>query len=218
MKPTDQFEDVTLYRGDCLDVLRAMPDASVDAIVTDPPYPEQFWPAFKGVIPHLARVLRTGGELIAVTGQHMLPHALDWLRATGLRYWWTCGMLHDSQCRMLGKNVTICWKPAVWFVKGTKRKLHDIPMDMIKGKQPKKTLHEWEQDPAWFRHWCDRICNPGETILDPFLGSGTTGLAAMQEDRKFVGIELDPAHYATALKRLLAATGGGEGQLFGMGG
>jgi len=49
----------------------------------------------------------------------------------------------------------------------------------------------------------DRLEVPeGATVLDPYMGSGTTGIAALRTGRKFVGIEKDPNHYATALKRI----------------
>ena len=44
--------------------------------------------------------------------------------------------------------------------------------------------------------------NSGETVLDPFMGSGSTGVAAIIEGRRFIGIERDPIHYATALERI----------------
>jgi hypothetical protein len=64
---------------------------------------------------------------------------------------------------------------------------------------------------------CDLIrcvTDPGDLILDPFMGSGTTGLACLQTGRKFIGIELDPGHYATALRRLQHAAGKAPDQLF----
>ena len=210
MTPTDEFGGGRLYRGDASQALAAMSDESVDLVLTDPPYPMEFWPAVRAVVPHMARVLRNGGELVMLTGQHMMPHALDWLRETGLRYWWTCAMKHHTKARMLGKYVTICWKPALWFVKGTKRRLDDMPMDMLGGNRPDKKAHEWEQGVEWFRHWCDRGCNSGETVLDPFMGSGTTGVGCLLTGRKFIGCELDPTHYATALKRLRHADGAGS--------
>lgn len=57
------------------------------------------------------------------------------------------------------------------------------------------------------------MTGPGDVILDPCMGSGSTGLAAMKEGRPFIGIELDPAHYSTARRRLVTATGAGPGQL-----
>ena len=51
--------------------------------------------------------------------------------------------------------------------------------------------------------------NEGDTILDPFMGSGTTGVATVQLDRKFIGIEKDPAYFDIAVARIEAAIKGG---------
>ena len=48
----------------------------------------------------------------------------------------------------------------------------------------------------------ERITNPGDLILDPFMGSGTTGVACVQTGRNFIGIEIDPTYYAIAEKRI----------------
>ncbi len=60
------------------------------------------------------------------------------------------------------------------------------------------------------------VCSstPGDTVLDPFAGSGTVGRVAQRWGRRFVGVEVDPGHYATAKRRILEGTGGGPGQLF----
>jgi DNA modification methylase len=51
------------------------------------------------------------------------------------------------------------------------------------------------------------VTRPGETILDPFAGSGSTGVAALRCERRFVGVERDPHYHAIALKRLAAVDG-----------
>ena len=61
--------------------------------------------------------------------------------------------------------------------------------------------------------WCLEKCKsePGHTILDPFMGSGTTGVACMRTGRNFIGIEIDPDYYAIAVERIRKET---EGLLF----
>jgi adenine-specific DNA-methyltransferase len=196
-------DDVRIIHGDCLSILPTLDAGSVAAIVTDPPYPEEFWPTLAAAAPLMADALMDGGQMICLVGQHQLPFALDTFRSTGLRYWWTCGMQHHSKGRLLGKDVVITWKPALWFIKGKKRRLHDMPMDMVMGRKPGKTEHEWEQGALWFLHWCDRICNPGELILDPFAGTGTTGVAALKTGRPCVLIERD-ARYIPIIERRIA--------------
>jgi DNA modification methylase len=50
--------------------------------------------------------------------------------------------------------------------------------------------------------WSIRFCKEAKTILDPFMGSGTTGVAAVQEGRKFIGIEIDEKYFDIACKRI----------------
>jgi DNA modification methylase len=57
--------------------------------------------------------------------------------------------------------------------------------------------------------------NPGDTILDPFMGSGTTGVAAVRARRNFIGIERDPKYFEIAVSRLSAVSGEDPGPLFG---
>lgn len=197
--------DVTVIHGDCLGVMTGMASGSVDAIVTDPPYPEEYWHLLPGFAAESERVLRDGGELVCLTGNHQLPAMLDAFKSTDLRFWWVCGMLSTTMGRMLGKRVVTMWKPALWYVKGKKRRLHDMPRDMVPGSKPGKREHEWEQGLAWFLHWCDRICDPGETILDPFAGTGTTGVACMKTGRKCILIEKDECYIPVIHRRLDAA-------------
>lgn len=195
----------TLYHGDCLEVLPTLDDRSVDAIVTDPPYQSKYNALWRPFAAQAARVLRDGGELITLFGHYQLPIVMEAFAATSLRYWWICGMRQHARRRMLGKNVNIYFKPALWFVKGKKRTLRDMPSDLVAGSKPLKQQHVWEQGTAWFMHWCDRICDPGETILDPFMGVGTTGEACVATGRNFVGIELLQEYYTIAEQRLASA-------------
>ena len=55
----------------------------------------------------------------------------------------------------------------------------------------------------WLLYWCS---DPGESVLDPFMGSGTTGVAAVRLGRRFIGIEIEPKYFDIACRRLEAAT------------
>ena len=196
---------VRLIHGDCLDVLRTLEAGSVDAVVTDPPYPSEFLHLWEPFAAESCRVLRDGGELITLCGNYQLPAVMAAFAKTSLRYWWTCGMLSSASMKFLGKKVCVYWKPALWYVKGKKRRAFDIPRDMVKNNKPEKKVHPWEQGVEWFRHWCECICYPGETVLDPFMGSGTTGVACVQTGRKFIGIEIDEGYFKIAEKRIAEA-------------
>ena len=198
---------VTLHLGDCLDILPTLEAGSVDAVVTDPPYPREYDYIWEPFAIESERVLRVGGELITLLGHYQLPLVMDAFAKTSLRFWWVCGMIQHAGRRMIGKDVLIHYKPALWFIKGNKRRRKDnlYPIDMLAGEKPSKNDHKWEQGCKWFNHWCSRICDPGDTILDPFMGSGTTGVACVQTGRNFIGIEIDPAYYAIAERRIAEA-------------
>jgi site-specific DNA-methyltransferase (adenine-specific) len=67
---------------------------------------------------------------------------------------------------------------------------------------PREREHPNEKPIAMVQHFLELHSKPGDVIMDPFMGSGTTGVAAALMGRKFIGIELDPAHFATACRRV----------------
>lgn len=73
---------------------------------------------------------------------------------------------------------------------------------------PRNRSHPNEKPTAMVAHFINNHTYPGDTVLDPFMGSGTTGVAAVRMGRKFIGIELDPAHFETAVRRIRDAQTG----------
>ena len=76
---------------------------------------------------------------------------------------------------------------------------------------PRDRVHPNEKPVEMVAHFLENHTYPGDTVLDPFMGSGTTGVAAMRMGRKFIGVELDPAHFETACQRIRSAQ---EGDMF----
>ena len=72
-------------------------------------------------------------------------------------------------------------------------------------RNKKKALHKWQKPEPLLRRIILASSNPGDTILDPFMGSGTTGVACVQTGRNFIGIEIDPTYFAIAEKRIAEA-------------
>ena len=129
----------------------------------------------------------------------MCSSDLDDLRRR-LRYWWIGGMdQHPSLNPLIGKRVVVAWKPALWFVKSSRGTV-GWPIDLRPGGGRNKDFHEWEQPTSWFVHWIDQL-GP-HTVLDPFMGSGTTLRAAKQLNRKGIGIEIEERYCEIAAKRL----------------
>lgn len=71
------------------------------------------------------------------------------------------------------------------------------------------------QKPLALMHWCLGLVPDAETILDPFAGAGSTGVAALRMGRKFIGIEREPTYFAIACRRLREVSGEDMGPLFG---
>ena len=80
--------------------------------------------------------------------------------------------------------------------------LNDNLSDYIEAKPPDKIFNKWEQSTVEAEHVIKKLTLENQTILDPWMDSGTTGLAAINLGRKFIGIEKDQEKFAIAKKRL----------------
>jgi len=207
MKPTWQSDcgTVSLYLADAVEVLPSLEAESVEAVITDPPYPKEFdavWDTLGDLAP---RVIVDGGHLLTLCGHYQLPRVLEAL-SKNLRYHWLCILPNAAGITpiMHGFGVKVNFKPCLWFVKG-KRSKHPIMDDQLfrAGKSWKKHLHAWNQ-PIVFGPIVKLVHDSG-TVLDPFLGSGTNGVACVQASRRFVGIEKDPATFRRAKRRIKEA-------------
>jgi DNA methylase len=94
------------------------------------------------------------------------------------------------------KKIFIMCKHLLYYVKGGKLRdgIVDYMPDLIYSKQPEKLLHPegWEQSEVEAAHCIRYLTVENETVLDPFLGSGIFGVAALKLNRKFIGVEIDP--------------------------
>lgn len=185
--------DVQVHRGDFRTVLDLEP-GSVALVLTDPPYPREYLPLWSDLGKWSNEWLMPGGSLVAYCGQSILPDVLDRL-GEHLRYWWTLALLHQHGTAMIpGKFVSAGWKPLVWFVKDNRRTRTMLP-DRIDGTAPRKGIDtgdtgNWAQGVAELESVISALTNPGDLIVDPFAGSGTTGVAAMRFGRRFIGADL----------------------------
>ena len=83
-----------------------------------------------------------------------------------------------------------------------RRWVHDLVFAEGRGGPDERPLHPWQQAVEPVRHWIRQVSEPDELIVDPFLGSGTTAVAAVLEGRRFLGCDIDPACVETTRRRL----------------
>jgi len=139
---------------------------------------------------------------VTLCGHYQVPYVAQAIQEH-LRYWWIGGMRHMTLKRLPGKWVNVTWKPALWFVK--ERRFPgdtECPIDLLQDGGKDKRFHEWGQNVYWFAHWVERLCPISGVVLDPFMGSGTTGVACVQTGRKFIGCEIDAGYFEIAQRRI----------------
>ncbi len=199
---------VTLYHGDCLDILPTL--AAVDCVVTDPPYGigessarnssrshmvsarnygEYTWDN-KLSQAHIGALLTAGNNQVIFGGNYYA----DWLPpSSGWIVWDKVNSGDFADCELAWTS----YRRAV-------RKIAYMWNGMIKQK-PEERFHP-TQKPLSVMLWViENYTKPGDTILDPFMGSGTTGVACVQLGRSFIGIELEKRYFDIAQKRIADA-------------
>ncbi|MGH2352807.1 MAG: DNA methyltransferase, partial [Chloroflexota bacterium] len=189
--------------GDGPALLKALPDGSLDAVITDPPYPRRYVPLYGELAAALPRTLKWGGSFLAIVPHSSLPQVLATV-GQHLKYRWTlCMWQADGNHARLAMGIEVVWKPIVWWVNGTWPMGRGFVKDGFANAPPEKTHHKWEQSLTW-AEYCLRFVPTGGVILDPLCGAGTTGVAAVRNGYRYIGVEQDPAHAATAARRLTA--------------
>lgn len=249
-----------LFQGDCLELLKQIPDGSVDLVVTSPPYDDlrTYGKDFKGFGPgvwqaalfELMRVLKPGGVVVWVVADQTKNGNESGTSMRQALYWQDLGgNIHDTMIWIkdgggaVGSNkcytqnweyMFVLTKPPVSQV--VFNALRDVPngsagknksgtgrrtaegTHKIEERKPcaefKKRNNYWYvppeaggDHPAVFPlklaedHVLSWSC-PGQVVLDPFLGSGTTGVAAVRNGRFFIGMELDPGYFQIAQDRI----------------
>lgn len=183
----------TLYLADCMEVLPTLD--KVDAVITDPPYGIGFakspskWSRdnlnrdakdWDNEVPDISPLLSAGKDVMVWGGNHFeLPPSrgwLAWIKPAGLPSYGTA---------------ELCW---------TNIEMPVRHMECERCSQNDKYNHP-TQKPLRLMVWCLGFTK-AQTILDPFMGSGTTGVAAVQMGRKFIGIEREPSYFEIACKRI----------------
>lgn len=194
----------------CADLADApVADASVDCVITDPPYRQEDLAVYEVLARFALRALRPGGSLLVMTGQLHLPAVLRSLQAAGdgLRYHWAVAYLTPGgqSPQIWPRKVNTFWKPVLWLVKGDYAGAWVGDVSRSDTNDNDKRFHDWGQSESGMADLVDRFTSPGQTVCDPFLGGGTTGVVALRLGRRFIGLDIDEKAVETARERIASA-------------
>ena len=193
-------DSATLLQGDFREVGAQIPDHTIDLVLCDPPYGAEWLPNMEPFGALCARVLKPGASLLMLYGQSHLPEVLQTLQRH-LTYHWLLGyQLKGAASAVWPKRTLNHWKPVAWLTHGAYRGQYQG--DVLNGEGKDKRFHEWGQSAALFVALIQRFTMPGDVILDPVCGGGTTGAVAVTLRRKFIGIDRDPAAIAITRARV----------------
>jgi ParB family chromosome partitioning protein len=205
---------IEIRHGDFREVLGDL-RGQVDAMITDPPYLSEYIPLYGELAKLAAELLRPHGVLVVMTphlhllevGNRMTPH---------LRYRWICTYyMGDTKANVSAAKIATSWKPLLVFTRNDAENLRFVCSDYFSAAHNtadgvQKELHHWQQSLDGFTEIVQRFTEPGDLVVDPFLGSGTTALACLQLGRRFVGCDIDAGAVAIARRRVQHALNGGE--------
>ena len=198
-----EIGDATLYLGDCMDILPTLP--KVDAVITDPPYGIS---ANKQTLGKGKKDFHRGGDW-----DDQKPD-VSWI-PTFAQWWCIWGGNYFSDVLPTTNHIL------VWHKLNDGRSFSECEFAWTNsGKQTRIKQHHWSgeekvhptQKPEEVMRWTVGHFPVDATIFDPFMGSGTTGVAAIQMGRKFIGIEREPLYFDIACERISRAQA--QGTLF----
>ncbi|HZH92196.1 MAG TPA: DNA modification methylase [Pyrinomonadaceae bacterium] len=174
----------------------------VDVIITDPPYPKEYLSVYETLAQLAFKALKPGGSMLVMTGHVYLPEILALMtRVPGIKYHWICNYdMPGAKAQVWSHKVITTCKPVLWFVKG--KYDGDWRYDKFTSDVRDKEHHEWGQSVSGMNDIVRRFTKPGDLILDPFLGGGTTGIAALKLGRRFMGLDADDRAVTTSNARI----------------
>jgi len=209
-------EGVTLYLGDCREILPTL--GKVDAVVTDPPYGDV---THKGAR-SMKSLDKSTIDFTAITSADLADLSRRFCALAERWVIMTCEWQHAANLEAAGVPLV---RLGVWIKpNGAPQFTGDRPGTgweaiAILHREGKKRWNGGGHHAVWncpieqgehptqkplrlISQWLELFTDSGETVLDPFMGSGTTGVAAVSLNRKFIGIEIEPKYFDIACKRI----------------
>jgi site-specific DNA-methyltransferase (adenine-specific) len=200
-----------IYSGDCLEILKTIETESVDLIITDPPYGTktnqrdtfmigEFSNIMPLVLPELFRVMKKDGGIYCFTSWTMMS---DWLLRYQQYFKLQNIIIWDKE-RHSGcyssQSWQFTWEGIFYGIKG-KRPIRKYMRDVIKSDEKGRRI-AMQKPVDVIEKLIIASSDEGQTILDPFSGTGSTLIACKNTNRKFIGIEINDGFLSLSKKRI----------------
>lgn len=222
---------IDLRQGDCLEIMKDIPDGSIDLIVTDPPYKvtsrgsagnsggmlqkkiNRKGQVFdfndiscKKYAPEFYRILKEGTHCYIMTNHTNLIEMLNVFTNVGFKF--VKCLIWNKGNKIMGQFYMNQFEYIMFFRKGKAKKINNCGTSDILNIPNKKTkidgknLHDTEKPIELNRILVENSTNENDIVLDPFMGIGSCGIACKKLNRNFIGIELDEKYYDIACERI----------------
>jgi site-specific DNA-methyltransferase (adenine-specific) len=216
-------ETIQLHLGDCLEVMKNIPDGSVDMVLSDPPYGMDYQSNRRAATPKFDKIIQDTGvewlddfcsEIHRIMRENSAAyvfcswHNVDLFKQAFERKFKIKNLLVWVKNNHGSGDLLGAYAPKYEFVFF----LHKGRCLLRDGRRPdvleyakvngSKMVHPTEKPVDLLQRFIIDASDVGDTVLDPFMGSGTTGVACVNTNRKFIGIELDEKYFEIAKKRI----------------
>lgn len=218
-----------IFNKNCLDVMKNIETATIDLIVTDPPYkttkrgdsggmlktkmfmegkvfkennikPEEYMSEF-------FRILKDGSHCYVMTNHVNLQHMINTATEVGFKF--VKCLIWNKGNKIMGQSYMNQFEYILFLRKGKHKKINNCGTSdilSIPNKKDKdengKNLHDTQKPVELMKILIENSSQKCDIVLDPFMGIGSTGLACIECGRNFIGVELDPQYFEIAKRRL----------------
>jgi site-specific DNA-methyltransferase (adenine-specific) len=199
-----QDENVKIFFEDFREGAKTIENNSVDAIITDPPYPIEYIDLWADMFAIADRILKPSAFLVTYANHQNLDRIFQ--LPNSLKYYWIFKLDFTSKPIAMGRNLIATWKPVLIFQKLPFKKIEETLEDNIKESKPfnydERDMHKsnWGQSLGKFEWIIDKFTKPGDLIVEPFAGTGTTLVASKNMKRRCIGYEIDKTNYESIIK------------------
>ena len=222
---------IDLRKGDCLELMKNIPDNSIDLIVTDPPYRvtsrgsagnsggmlqkkiNKQGKVFsfndiscKQYAPEFYRILKDGTHCYVMCNHTNLIEMLNVFTNVGFKF--VKCLIWNKGNKIMGQFYMNQFEYIMFFRKGKAKKINNCGTSDILEVPNKKTkingknIHDTEKPIDLMKILIENSSKENEIVLDPFMGIGSTGVACVNTNRNFIGIELDEKYFNIAKERI----------------